>query len=191
MPRQRPQPTRFFDPLAAIDNYAESLAGQQRLSPAVDDALRKAKKARAQYRKIFYIAGGLTGVDEATKLRYMAIHDAIAQYPDMFGYAPHLRGTDPIQHPGVTPNEVRDIDYLWAAIVPDTHINLWHPVAHGNAVEAGWAEMLDIPSIHIVASSESLSRLVRGMHNVLTTIVYEDFMEDGLRQLQQYIASDD
>lgn len=94
-----------------------------------------------------------------------------------------MHGTDPVAHPHVTPEEVRDIDYLFSALVPDYHINWWHPVAHGNAVEAGWAELMDIPSIYLIPEDVIPSRLIRGMHNIATTITYTDF-NDGLSQLQ-------
>ena len=91
----------------------------------------------------------------------------------MYAYAPHINGTDPIAHPDVKPAEVRAIDYLWAVKTADTHINFWTPLAHGNAIEAGWAEEHGIPSIAVFEAGHPLSRLVRGLNNHETVIEYD------------------
>ena len=180
-------------PRPSIDEYAAQLEAQGRITPAVQESLDKARAVRRDHHTVYYIAGGLTGVDEPTKQRYGAVSDLIASLGGesvaMFGYAPHLHGTDPVKHPNVTPEEVRDIDYLWAAVVPDAHVNYWGPMAHGNAIEAGWAETFGIPSIYMVPEGVVLSRLVRGMHNIATTITYTDFAEHGLKQLEDYLRS--
>jgi|GEM_PF-680283 len=175
----------------SITKYAAHLTQHGRITPAVQEALDKAVAVRRDYKVVFYIAGGLTGVDEATKQRYVATSELITTLstPEqtLFGYAPHVHGTDPVQHPHVTPEEVRDIDYLWAVVVPDAHINFWTPAAHGNAVEAGWAELHAIPSVYLVPKGVVLSRLVRGMHNIAHTITYTNFAQDGHEQLRSYL----
>jgi hypothetical protein len=78
---------------------------------------------------------------------------------------------------------------LFAAILPHFHINCWYPIAHGNAVEAGWAELANIPAIHLVPDGITLSRLVRGMRNIATTITYTDFEGDGLAKVQEFLTT--
>ncbi len=176
---------------SSIDDYAEQLITEGRMTAAVAESIAKARAKRLGHDVIFYIAGGLTGMSDEVKQRYVELSELIAthQGPDaeMFGYAPHLHGTDPIKHPAVTPAEVRDIDYLWAAVVADGQFNFWEPLAHGNAIEAGWAELHEIPAMHLVPEGMRTSRLVRGLRNVMGTIAYTDFRADGLPQVQAFL----
>jgi hypothetical protein len=173
----------------AIAEYAKELETLGRLTDIVREAIAKAESMQQNYHTIFYLAGGLTGMSEEVKARYAHLSDLVASNEGMFGYAPHLHGTDPVAHPDVTPEEVRDIDYLFAAILPHFHINCWYPIAHGNAVEAGWAELANIPAIHLVPDGITLSRLVRGMRNIATTITYTDFEGDGLAKVQEFLTT--
>jgi hypothetical protein len=174
-----------------IDQYEQELQERGRITPAVQESFDKARRVRAAHKVVFYIAGGLTGMSEEVKQRYADTSELIdtISTPEvpMFGYAPHLHGTDPVKHPDVSPEEVRDIDYLWAAIIPDAHLNFMDPLAHGNAIEAGWAEMHNIPSVQIASEGLVLSRLVRGLHNTVAVIRYEDFAADGLVHAQQFL----
>ena len=117
------------------------------------------------------------------------IMDPLYQRPRCFGYAPHINGTDPVNHPDVTPREVRDIDYLWAAKTADRHVNFLTPIAQGNAIEEGWAEEHGIPSIYMVEAGVKLSRLVLGMENIRETIVYQD-EASALHDFTHVITSD-
>ncbi|MEJ0073665.1 MAG: hypothetical protein WDN27_06395 [Candidatus Saccharibacteria bacterium] len=173
--------------LENVGFYEQDLERAGRLTPPMQEALQKARDIRIGHNVLFYLAGALTGVEEPVKQRYSAVSELIATKPQMFGYAPHLHGTDPIKHPDVTPEEVRDIDYLFAAIVPDAHINFWHPTAHGNAIEEGWAEAQGKPSLYVVPEGAALSRLVRGMRNIVDTIVYSDFEEEALPQIDTFL----
>lgn len=179
------------DSLTAIIEYALDLEAQGRMTDIVREAVAKAEQLRREFHTIFYLAGGLTGMSEEIKSRYGDLSDLVASQEGMFGYAPHLHGTDPVAHPHVTPEEVRDIDYLFAVVIPDFHLNCWYPIAHGNAVEAGWAELANIPAIHLVPEGITLSRLVRGMRNIAATIVYKDFKSDGLDSIRQFVAARD
>jgi len=174
-----------------LDDYVSKLEHMGRITPIVQEAVDKARKVRLGHDVILYIAGPLTGMDEAVKQRYVAVSDLITSKSrhnsTMFGYAPHVHGTDPVQHPDVTPQEVRDVDYLWSAVIPDGHINFWAPVAHGNAIEAGWAEQYDIPSLHLTPDGMTTSRLVRGMHNIIGSLAYADFNSDGLVQIGNFL----
>ena len=178
----------------SIDEYESSLEKRDHLTPAVEESLQKAGRVREQTRAIVYIAGALTGVDEKTKLRYGAVSDFLTSYgmqPDgrnlFFGYVPHLHGTDPVKHPNVTPDEVRDIDHLWATVVADSHINFTHPTAHGNAIEEGWAESHMIPTKYINQTGNRLSRLTLGMNNIANQVeLYSGEAEGGIGGLKPY-----
>jgi hypothetical protein len=174
--------------LEDIDSYERHLVMTGRMSRTRHASLEKARAIRAGHSVLLYLAGPLTGVEDSVKQRYADVSNMIGELDGMFGYAPHLHGTDPVKHPAVTPAEVRDIDYLFAAITPDAHINFLYPVAHGNAIEAGWAEERGIPSLYIVPASVTLSRLVKGMNNVIDTIVYKDFEQDALPRINEFIG---
>lgn len=181
------------DNLAPIVDYVGRLEADGRLTEAVQSSIHKAMELRREYDVVFYIAGALTGVDEQTKLRYSAVSESIGRYATdgamMFGYAPHLHGTDPVRHPDVTPEEVRDIDHLFAAVVPDYHLNFLYPVAHGSAIEEAWAEDRGIPAIYLAPTDMQVSRLTRGMRNTIQTVRYDDFDSDGMAQLSEVLGS--
>ena len=105
----------------------------------------------------------------------------------MFGYAPHLHGTDPVNHPNVTAAEVHDIDKLWAGIIADAHVNMLDPIAHGNAAEEAWADDRDIPTIYVRPETMVPSRLMRGVWNLAGTIAYADFRADALPQIGAFL----
>ena len=177
----------------SVEDYADSLAKRGRLTPAVSEAIQKAEGIKNNTRTIVYIAGPLTGVDEITKARYELVSDLLEKYnrpnndrgkKTFFGYVPHLHGTDPIKHPDVTSDEVRDTDNLWATVVADMQVNFLQPVAHGNAIEEGWAEKVMIPAVYLTPFDYRLSRLTLGMNNVARFINYTDFTKDGLNQLR-------
>lgn len=94
-----------------FDDYRRWLARQRRITPAVIEAILRAEGARKDFPMVCYIAGALTEATEENKLRYSKVSE-IAFSRRILGYAPHLYGTDPRKHPNVTPDEVRDIDYL-------------------------------------------------------------------------------
>ena len=171
-----------------LDEYVDYLKRSGRFTPVVQDSARKAADTLDKFTTIFYIAGALTGMSEVVKQRYVQLSDLVASQKGMFAYAPHLHGTDPVRHPHVTPEEVRDIDFMFSAVVPHGHLNCLAPAAHGNAIEAAWAELMGIPSIYLVPQGVTLSRLVRGMHNIRATIVYEDFEKDALPEVAKVIA---
>ncbi len=167
-----------------IGEYATSLEAQGHSTPVVAEAIENARFARSHFDCVVYVAGGLTGVSEELKARYGATNKLLKSYGAIaddseteafFGYVPHLHGTDPVKHPNVTPQEVRDIDHLWSSVVADIHVNYLDPTAHGNAIEEGWAESALIPTIYLNPAGNNLSRLTKGMHNVIETIEYEDF----------------
>ncbi|HSX28753.1 MAG TPA: hypothetical protein VLF60_04880 [Candidatus Saccharimonadales bacterium] len=174
-----------------LGEYVSELEVLGRLTPTVQEAVDKAERLTRENDFIFYLAGALTGVSEEMKARYGQVGDLITTHQKpgakMFGYAPHLHGTDPIAHPDVSPEEVRDIDYIFAAVVADGHFNFMYPLAHGNAVEEAWAEAANIPAVYLMPESMYTSRLIRGMHNILSTIIYTDFETDGLPQVAQLL----
>lgn len=167
--------------------YTAWLKKEKRLTDHVRASLDIAHEIRQNYRTIFYIAGALTGVKPALKERYIALRSLIIEYPSLFGYAPHLYGTDPIAHPDPTPQEVRDIDYLFSAVIPDYQFVFLQPVALGIAAEAAWGEAAGIPSIFLTEKDAPVSRLIRGLTNRVETIEYADFVVDGIAQIRSYL----
>lgn len=167
--------------------YTQELRRLGRLTLIVQEAIDKAARLRSAHHTLIYLAGALTGVDETTKERYAQTSTMIATLPGMFGYAPHLHGTDPIKHPNVTPQEVRDVDFLYAAVVPDLQVSFTNPIAHGSAIEAAWGEVYGVPLVNMVPQGVTLSRLTRGLDNIVHTIMYTDFPQDGLGQLREYL----
>jgi len=176
----------------SIEEYETELRDMDRFTPRVEKAFDKARAIRLGHDVIFYIAGPLTRVDDATKQRYADASSAIAaaSVPGsrLFGYAPHLHGTDPIKDPDVPKKEVRDIDHLWAAIMANGHFNFWIPIAHGNGIEEGWAEDRRIPSLYVLPKDYTPSRLVGGMWNTAGANGYQDFATDGLSQVQEFLG---
>ncbi len=154
-----------------LRQYEQWLKRNRRLTPAVAEALAKAKKIKKLKVAVVYIAGKLTDVTSEEKARYTRASTIIEAF-GMFGYAPHLHGTDPKTHSHVTPAEVRDIDYLWAVVMADFHINFLFPIAHGNAIEAGWAEAFGIPMIYCAVVDISLSRLTKGLLTIDRTFLH-------------------
>lgn len=146
------------------------------ITPAVAEKLEFAETALARQCLILYIAGALTEATEKDKDRYVKTAE-LCETRGMFGYAPHFYGTDPKKYPDVAPEEIRNIDFLFAAVLPHMHINFLAPVAHGNAIEEAWAEDFHIPTIYVVPRAMRLSRLPRGMLNIYTTIPYETVEE--------------
>lgn len=157
---------------ARLRIYVRKLQASGRLTSAVLQAIARARAVTRMYSTIIYIAGPLTGVSDECKERYCKISKHVERQEGCFGYAPHLHGTDPVEHPDVTPGEVRDIDFLWAVVVADMHINCLHPAGHGNAIEEGWAEMAGIPVVYLAPVDLRLSRLVMGMRNIKQVVRY-------------------
>ena len=150
------------------------------LTPVVKEAVDKARVKLSDYPVIGYIAGALTEVDETTKTRYGKTTE-ICRTHGIFAYAPHLHGTGPIKNPDVSPLEVRDIDFLWAVVVPGFHVNFLLPKA-ANWTEEGWGEDHFIPTIYCLPKDEKLSRLIRGMRNIFSVIQYRN-LEECYRKL--------
>ena len=178
----------------SLDEYAIALDAMGRLTPVVAEAITKAHDWQSNTVAMVYIAGGLTDVSEELKRRYGQASDLLATYAPpgedgrqaFFGYVPHLHGTDPVLHPQVSQEEVRDIDFIYARLVPSFTVNFLAPIAHGNAIEAGWGELGMVPGVYMKPTGYKLSRLTLGMNNIAHTIEYEDYETDGLEQLKIY-----
>ena len=69
----------------SISDYARGLEMQGRMTPAVREALEKAKRIRDTSEVVFYIAGPLTGMSEETKARYGQVSDHLSQYGPVQG----------------------------------------------------------------------------------------------------------
>ena len=171
----------------SLKEYKEDLDRKDRLTPIVREAISRAENVRVP---ICYIAGPLTEATEEQKLRY-EIAAKLCEGYGWFGYAPHLYGTDPKKHPEVKPEEVRDIDYLWAVIMPTFHLNFFSPTAHGNAMELGWAEVAGIPTIGFIPEAARVSRLLRGARNLLILTSYEEgnmevLVQNALKDIHEW-----
>jgi hypothetical protein len=173
--------------------YEYLLKEKGRLTPVVKDAFVRAYGVKtacdasglfSKWKMVAYIAGPLTGMTEEIKQRYKDLSDSLAEV-GVFGYAPHVFGTDPKKHPNVSAQEVRDVDYLWAVVMPHVHFNYLDPMAHGNAIEEGWAEASNVLTIYLSLKGQALSRLVKGMDNIFGTITYEDH-QVALAQAQKF-----
>lgn len=161
-----------------LNQYKEWLVRQMRDSPAVLASLEFAQSIRQQGLFVCYIGGALTNASDSDKERYECVAQIVSQEcPKLFGYAPHINGTDPKAHPRVSTTEVRDIDYLWAVVMADFHIHFLDPVAHGNGIEMAWAESAHIPIILCAPHNLHVSRLPRGLSNVVCQIQYWDTEE--------------
>jgi hypothetical protein len=171
----------------SIDEYAAELKRRGRITEVTKEAIAKARTVTCEYKNILYVAGPLTGMSEEVKERYGRISDVVARVPGWFGYVPHLHGTDPIAHPDVSADEVRDVDFLWSTVVATAQVNCLFPVAHGNGIEEGWAELAEIPTLYLVPASFMPSRLVRGMWNVGRTVSYDNF-DDCLFEVYRFVA---
>lgn len=181
-----PNITSMFE-RPSLGRYMLFLREMGRLTPVVQEACEKAERLRSEHKTIIYLAGALTGVPEAMKQRYVQLYELVGSYDGMYAYAPHMHGTDPVKHPDVTFDEVRDIDCLFSMIVADYHINFWDPMAHGNAIEEAWGEMVAVPSVYLMAKDVRLSRLPKGMWNIGERIEYADFDTDAVPRVREWL----
>lgn len=168
-----------------LEEYAAWLKKAGRDTAVVKTSIDFAKRKRDQGAISCYIAGPLTYVGTEDKERYVKTAE-ICEGHGFFGYVPHMHLTDPKTNPLVTPNEVRDIDFLWAAIMADLHINFLFPIAQGNGIEEGWAEDRHIPAIYVAPVELRLSRLVAGMRNRIHTVFYRQ-VDDCFPLVDRYL----
>lgn len=177
----------------SIDQYEAALAAQKRLTPFCAEMVSRARHVRASNEVVIYIAGALTGASDQDKERYQAIADLARGYRQfgarMFGYVPHLHGTDPVKHPDVSADEVRDVDFLWSTVVSDVQMHFMSPVAHGNAAEATWAEVFGVPVVYLTPTGQRLSRLMLGMHHRPRIISYDDFRGDLVPMVERLLGA--
>lgn len=179
---------RFPKPICrqTLDQYEEWLSYTGQLTSVVAEAISRARGIYNTHQPLSYIAGPLTNVSEERKERYVKAGELSCTY-GFWGYVPHLYGTDPIKHPGVTKPEVRNIDYLWAIIMADFHINFLFPTAHGNGIEYGWGEENHIPTVACVPYGIDLSRLPGGMINLYALIQYDE-KEEPYQKLTTFLG---
>jgi hypothetical protein len=179
----------YAAPTIDLEGYKTMLERRGELTLAVAEAVERAERITQECASVVYVSGSLTGADEATKARYGKVSSLVAEYKSpegkqtFFGYVPHLHGTDPVKHPGVTGREVRNIDFLWAAVVGEAHTTFLDPVCHGSGIELAWAEDRCIPAIGLYPENGKVSRLVLGLDN-MNMLPYEEFETDGLENLR-------
>lgn len=154
-------------------------------SNMVRDHLKLAEKIIKENKKIIYISGALTHVPENEKELYLKTKKIVDDLGS-FGYAPHLYG-DPLKFPGITPKDIRDVDFLWAAAISDGSVFWLNHLSFGVGIEMAWAEMYNVPSIKIASKDVKVSRLARGMYDNAKIIQY-DKVEEGLEELEKEIS---
>lgn len=171
-----------------LSAYELWLQVNERLTPFVQDKIEEARAVRAACNLVVYMAGALTEASPADKYRYEVLSELVNSYEKpgarMFGYAPHMQGTDPAQHKDrldlkhVTAKEVHDVDLLWSTFAAHLQLHCMWPVAHGNGAEAGWASVFGIPAVYFAPVGQRISRLMLGTHNQPVAFSYRDFDQD-------------
>jgi len=155
----------------------------------INDHLKLAESKLSKSQKIIYIGGSLTHVPQAEKTRYEKSAKLVDKLGG-FGYVPHIYGTDPIKHPDVLSNDVRDIDFFWSVLMSDLSIFWCDYPAFGTGIEMAWAEVYKIPSIKIINKNIKLSRLAKGLRDKSEIIEYDndkDLFKDLENKLKEYI----
>lgn len=175
----------------SIDEFALWLRENKRLTPFVADKIELARAVRATCSLVVYTAGALTGASESDKERYVTLGEVVDGYQRrgarMFGYVPHVHGTDPKNHPDVTAQEVHDVDLLWSTFAAHLQLHCMWPVAHGNGAEAGWASIFGVPAVYFTPTNQKVSRLMLGTHNAPVAFFYRDFAEDCVPAVRQLL----
>lgn len=126
--------------------------------------------------KKIYIAGALTYTDEKQKLIYKKIADICSEFCSDV-YVPHLRGTDPVKNPEVSPNDVWQIDHREIA-TSDLIIAYVGKPALGVGGELEIARITNSDIILWNFNGEKVSRLALGNPAVVERVEAED--EDDL-----------
>lgn len=148
----------------------------------VRESLELVERVLASGQKIVYISGSLTHVPQEEKNNYLKTKEIVDKF-GAFGYVPHLY-SDPIKHPNEVPREVRDIDFLWSAVVADTAVFWGNYPSIGVGAEMAWAEIYGVPSIKLVANDKKMSRIGYGLYDNAQIIRY-DKVEVGLKDLKK------
>lgn len=151
-------------------------------SSIIKDHLKLAESKLLELKKIVYVGGSLTHVPEDEKKRYGKSAKLVDELGG-FGYAPHIYGTDPTEHPDVLPKDVRDIDFFWSVLMSDLSIFWCDYPAFGTGIEMAWAEVYKIPSIKIINKNIKLSRLAKGLRDK-SEIIYYDNDENLFKNLE-------
>lgn len=154
-------------------------------SVPVKETLFLAQKIMASRKPIVYIGGGLTGQDDDIKIKYEKTGKMIDQMGG-FGYVPHVYGTDPVKHPDVSPEDVRNIDFLWSVLLPSADIFWCDNPSFGVGIEMAWAEIYDIPSIKIHNKNITVSRMPRGLYHS-QILAYND-IDDAYKLIKKNIS---
>lgn len=140
---------------------------------AIRKPIKLAEKILAKKQTIVYISGSLTHVPEPEKMRYERAVKLVNSL-GAFAYAPHLYGTDPIKHPNVSSEEVRNLDFLWSVALPKFSIIFCDYLAFGVGIEMGWEEIFGIPSIKVIKFGRRLTRLAKGLYDNSKIIEYKN-----------------
>jgi len=137
--------------------------------------------------RIFF-AGPLTNLKnpETTKVWYQQMSDMAKSLGHDYFWA-FLNGTDPIQNPNVTSQDVytRDIDELEKSDVMIAYVG--EPTT-GTGIEIEHARIVNKPVIILYEKDAHVSRMLRGCPSIKKEIVFTS-PEDALIQLKEYLSS--
>lgn len=120
-----------------------------------------------------YISGALTAVENIRHLR--SFYEAIGRLCETHGYSvhiPHLY-TDPVLNVDISPSMVFNTDKA-AVLSSDILIAYLGVKSFGVGMELAYAEEYKKPLILLYEKSHSISRMVRGIPNILLEIIFND-----------------
>lgn len=123
--------------------------------------------------KKVYISGALTGVENLAELKN--IYESLGRVCGSIGltpYIPHLH-TDPHQHPNITPKDVFNLDreHVHSSDLLVAYVGT---PSFGVGMEISFAHEIGIPVILIYEDGKVISRLIRGVPNLIHEIVFHD-----------------
>jgi nucleoside 2-deoxyribosyltransferase len=132
--------------------------------------------------KKVYVSGALTDVPNAviTKKFYEKI-GKLCQEKGFEAYVPHVNGTDPIENPNLTPNDVFETDYYHVSTA-DMVIAYVGAPSLGVGIELGWAHLLGIPTALLYEEDKRVSRLPRGLPPIIAEIKFQNY-EEALEEI--------
>lgn len=134
--------------------------------------------------KKIYIGGSLTQNSEEGKRIYEKLGEELQKFAENV-YVPHLQGTDPVQHPDVTPKQVWEKDYQ-EITTSDLLIGYVGKPSLGLGGELEISRIEQVDTIIWWYQGDKVSRLPRGNPGINKQIEAEN-NEDAAEQIINYI----